>query len=149
GNTVVSGSDSSLNVSFTQSGGTGSVTGLPAVVAASGGIAVVQVTGDLAGSIEISASATNSASEPISSVAPLTFNVTQSPAATLAKVISGGDPYAAVGDVVSYGYTLTNTGNVTLSAVSVSDDNTDAAPSCDASTLAPTEFTSCTAIHTV
>src|SRR5436189_156403 len=34
---------------------------------------------------------------------------TQSPAATLDKVISGGDPYAAVGDVVSYGYTLTNT----------------------------------------
>src|SRR5437762_203554 len=65
---------------------------------------------------------------------------TQSPAATLDKVISGGDPYAAVGDVVSYGYTLTNTGNVTLSSVSVSDDNTDGAPLCDASTLAPTEF---------
>src|SRR5204862_3870938 len=74
---------------------------------------------------------------------------TQSPAATLDKVISGGDPYAAVGDVVSYGYTLTNTGNVTLSSVSVSDDNTDGAPICDASTLAPTEFTSCTASHTV
>src|SRR5947207_1563922 len=51
-------------------------------------------------------------------------------AATLDKVISGGDPYAAVGDVVSYGYTLTNTGNVTLSSVSVSDDTTDGAPLC-------------------
>src|SRR5438105_1273078 len=74
---------------------------------------------------------------------------TQRSEARRAGEVSSGDPYAAVGDVVSYGYTLTNTGNVTLSAVSVSDHNTVATASCAASMLAPTEFTSCTAIHTV
>src|SRR5206468_2446759 len=72
-----------------------------------------------------------------------------SPAATLDKVISGGDPYAAVGAEVDSGDMLSSTGNVSLSSVSVTDDNTDGAPICDVSTLAPTESASCTASHTV
>ena len=43
------------------------------------------------------------------------------------------------GQVVPYSYLLTNTGNVTISALSVSDDNVDADPVCVATTLAPGE----------
>src|SRR5438132_99483 len=63
--------------------------------------------------------------------------------------MSGAASYAAVGDVVSYGYTLTNTGTVTLNAVSVSHDLPSFPTRRSSDLLAPTEFTSCTAIHTV
>ena len=44
------------------------------------------------------------------------------------------------GQVVPYSYLLTNTGNVTISDLSVSDDNVDADPVCVATTLAPGEL---------
>jgi len=47
--------------------------------------------------------------------------VSQNSGLELAKIITGGDPYSAVGDVISYELTATNTGNVTLNAVSISD----------------------------
>ncbi|WP_435257224.1 beta strand repeat-containing protein [Thioclava sp. FR2] len=47
----------------------------------------------------------------------------QVPALTVAKVITGGGTFDTVGDVVSYSYTVTNTGNITLTApISVADD---------------------------
>ena len=50
---------------------------------------------------------------------------------------------------ITYSYLVTNTGNVTITDLAVTDDNVDAAPVCDVTTLAPTETTTCTAVHTV
>jgi len=42
---------------------------------------------------------------------------------SLSKVITSGDPYAAVDDVVNYEYTITNTGNVSLAGpFTITDD---------------------------
>ncbi len=64
---------------------------------------------------------------------------------------SGTVSFDAVGDVVSYAYVLTNTGNVTLTgAVSVSDDKT--LVTCDpmpVSGLEPTETLNCVATYTI
>ena len=58
----------------------------------------------------------------------LIIPIVQSPALTIVKSITSGDPYDSVGDTVTYSYTVTNTGNVTISSVAVSDDNVDAPP---------------------
>ncbi len=79
----------------------------------------------------------------------VTITATQTPALTIDKTITGGDPYDAVGDTITYQYVVTNTGNVTISSVSVSDDNVDAAPACDDTSLAPGEVATCTATYTV
>ncbi len=47
----------------------------------------------------------------------------QIPALTVAKAVTAGGTFDAVADVVSYSYTVTNTGNITLTApVTVTDD---------------------------
>jgi len=79
----------------------------------------------------------------------LTRPIVQSPALTIDKTISGGEPFDSVGDMVSYSYTVTNTGNVTISGITVTDDKTDSAPSCPVTSLAPGQSTTCTAVHTV
>jgi len=56
--------------------------------------------------------------------------------------------FAAVGDVISYEYDVSNTGNVTISGLSVSDDKI-AAVNCPVTTLAPGESTICSADYTV
>jgi hypothetical protein len=57
GNTVTTGPDSTLSVTFAKTSGTGSVTGLGSSTAV-GGVATLTVTGGLAGSVTITASAT-------------------------------------------------------------------------------------------
>ena len=79
----------------------------------------------------------------------VTITATQSPALTLDKTITAGTPYSAVGDTISYQYLVTNTGNVTISGISVSDDTTDATPVCDVTTLAPGAVATCTAVYTI
>ena len=74
---------------------------------------------------------------------------TRTPVLTLDKTITSGDPYTTPGATIGYSYTVTNTGNVTIHAVAVSDDRTDGAPVCLATTLGPGETTTCTAVHTV
>jgi large repetitive protein len=54
----------------------------------------------------------------------------QAPAITIAKLITGGDPFDAVNDLVSYSYTITNTGNITLTAPISVADNKIASVSC-------------------
>ncbi len=49
---------------------------------------------------------------------------------------------------VNYGYLVTNNGNVTLTGITLSDDNDNEDMSCPDSTLAPTETMTCTATHT-
>ena len=49
---------------------------------------------------------------------------------------------------VPYSYVVTNTGNVTITGLSLVDDNTDAAPTCAATTIPVGGSTTCTATHT-
>ncbi len=74
----------------------------------------------------------------------------QLPALTVAKS-SPTASYDAVGDVLTYAYDVTNTGNVTLhSAITVSDDKvTVSCPALPIAGLAPTEFITCAATHLV
>ncbi len=83
---------------------------------------------------------------------PVTVPAVQSPALALAKGLAPGSitAYSAVGDVIDYAITVSNTGNVTLSGVAVTDARADSGSiSCGASTLAPGASATCTAIHTV
>jgi hypothetical protein len=70
------------------------------------------------------------------------------PAMKLAKSSTTAWVYF-VGQVVSYTYTVTNTGTSSLSGIALSDDNVDTAPSCPATTLAVGGSMTCTAQHTV
>ena len=78
----------------------------------------------------------------------LSIPVAQGPDLTVSKT-SNTTSVTSAGQVVPYSYLITNTGNVTLTGITLTDDNTDAAPSCPATTLAPTESMTCTAQHTV
>jgi hypothetical protein len=55
----------------------------------------------------------------------------------------------ASGQIVSYSYLVTNTGTSTLTGISLVDTNTDAPPSCPATTLAVAGAMTCTGQHTV
>ena len=58
--------------------------------------------------------------------------------------------YSAVGQVISYSYVLTNTGNVTMSGpFSVTDDKADAECPETPASLAPGESITCTALYTI
>jgi len=81
GNTVASGADSGATVTFSQTGGSGSVTGTGAATA-SNGVATKTVTGALAGTVSIQASATLGASATSSNT--ISFTVTTGSAAKLA-----------------------------------------------------------------
>ena len=74
-----------------------------------------------AGSVTNVASA--SAGGTTSNTDAQTADATRNPDLSLVKSITGGDPFDSVGDVVSYGFVVTNTGNVRLAGpVSVADD---------------------------
>ena len=77
-----------------------------------------------------------------------TADADERPALTLEKMIAAGSPFDAVGDDVSYDYLVTNTGNVTVSALQVTDDKI-ATVTCPVSVLAPGESTSCTGTYLV
>ena len=102
---------------------------------------------DAGGSVANTVTATTA--EGATGTDSLTIPITQSPTLTIDKTITSGDPYDSVGDTITYSYTVTNTGNVTISALAVSDDTVDAPPVCLATTLAPGAATTCTATYTV
>ncbi|MDP9904650.1 beta strand repeat-containing protein [Arthrobacter bambusae] len=86
---------------------------------------------------------------------PSTFIVTAPPAPAL-SVLKTASPAAVgkAGDVVSYSFAVTNTGNVTLSNVGVNETafsgtGTVSAVSCPVTVLAPGASTTCTASYTV
>ncbi|WP_313255174.1 Ig-like domain-containing protein [Stenotrophomonas sp.] len=56
--------------------------------------------------------------------------------------------YAVVGEVITYQYAVTNTGNVTINGLRVADDRI-ATVSCPVTSLAPAASTVCTASYTV
>ncbi len=79
-----------------------------------------------------------------------TVTATQTPKLTLVKTASP-TTYDAVGDIISYSYLLTNSGNVTLSGpFTVTDDKaTDEACPATPTSLAPGESVTCTASYTI
>lgn len=70
------------------------------------------------------------------------------PAISLAGSIIAGDPYAAIGDVIDYAFTVTNTGNVTLNGIALVDDLSGAL-TCPATSLAAGASMDCSASYAV
>ena len=78
----------------------------------------------------------------------LDIPVTQNPSMTVAKS-STTSSVTAADQVITYSYLVTNTGNETLTGISIVDDNVDAQPTGGATTLAPGATTTFTAVYTV
>ena len=93
--------------------------------------------------------ATPPAGSPIAPVPSNTVTIpaTQSPALTIAKATGTGS-YAAVGATVSYTFRVVNTGNVTLTAITINDPNI-AGFTCTRTTLAGGEAADCNGTHSV
>jgi uncharacterized repeat protein (TIGR01451 family) len=91
---------------------------------------------------------------PVTDDSTLDVPIPPQPALTLDKTADADEPVTA-GDVITYSFTVTNTGNVTLSEVTVSDPLVgDAAIDCGDGTnvidaLAPDGGVTCTASYTV
>ncbi len=89
-----------------------------------------------------------------STPATATVTATQHPALTIAKSATP-TTVAAVGDVITYTFTVTNSGNVTITTIAVVDTQTVPAgaltsgPTCPAGSLAPAAIVTCTATYTV
>ena len=114
------------------------------------------------GDIDNTATADSGQTGPVSDSAAVPLD--QSPALTIAKTVTGVDgdttpPFSvdAAGDVISYSILVTNTGNQTLTGVSVADPriaNLDCDPSTGGNqttgfTLAPAASLTCTGSYTV
>lgn len=77
-------------------------------------------------------------------------NTQQNPELTLVKSIVSGGTYASVGDVVSYEFVLTNSGNVALTGPFTVDDDLTSDESCPpTATLTPGVSITCTATYTI
>ena len=120
-----------------------------ASVGCTGTHAVTQADLD-AGAIINTASATGTppSGSPLAPVASntVTVPVTQAPTLTIVKATSTTG-FNDAGQVISYTFQVTNSGNVTLHAIVVSDPNA-IGITCPASTLAPSAATTCTGTHT-
>ncbi|NCA86876.1 MAG: DUF11 domain-containing protein, partial [Clostridia bacterium] len=84
---------------------------------------------------------------------PVTKDITtplpQTPELTVVKS-AAESTYTAIGDEINYTITVTNSGNVTIDNIEITDANADAGSiSCSGASLLPGEFLTCTAIHTV
>ena len=109
------------------------------------------------GSIADSATATGTppSGTPYTTPIPGTANVTasQTPGLTIAKT-ANPTTVSAVGNVVTYTFTVKNTGNVDLTGIVVNDTQNSPAgsltsgPTCLATSLAPGISTTCTATYT-
>ena len=81
----------------------------------------------------------------------VTVPADQKPALTAAKVINAGSPttYDRVGDQISFDYTITNSGNITLDGpITVDDDLIGTGLACAPGPLAPMAFVTCTHVWT-
>ena len=95
------------------------------------------------------ASGTPPVGAPVTDTDARTVPVVQAPSVSLAKTATPATVSAA-GDVVAYSFLVTNTGNVTVSSVAVSDPLPGLSTvTCPVATLAPGVSTTCTASYTV
>ena len=81
-----------------------------------------------------------------------TVSATQLPAMSMAKAIQAGTPsgYSAVGDVLTYDFLVTNSGNTTITGPIQIDDNLiTPAFTCLAGPLAPGAQSTCSATYTI
>ncbi|MEM8979354.1 MAG: Ig-like domain-containing protein [Pseudomonadota bacterium] len=78
-------------------------------------------------------------------------SITQTPGLSLGKAVSAGEPtsFDSVGDTIEFTFTLTNTGNTTLTApITVNDNQIGNNLSCRAAPLAPGASTTCAHVWT-
>ena len=73
---------------------------------------------------------------------------TASPALTISKA-STSTTFSTLGQVIPYTFTITNTGDVTITNVAVLDATLDDPATCDTTTLGPLDVANCTGDHTV
>src|SRR6202012_5117644 len=78
----------------------------------------------------------------------VTTTITSALALTVVKTVSGTAP-TTVGATITYAIAVKNTGNVTLSAVTVSDANATIASGNPISSIAPNNTVTLTATHTI
>jgi len=78
-----------------------------------------------------------------------TATAEQSPALLLDKTITSGSLYTLAGDVITYEYVVTNSGNVTLHGAVTVDDNLTSVTCPSVTSLAPGDSITCTAGYTV
>lgn len=95
--------------------------------------------------------------DPVTDTDDELVKVPTNPAIDITKTVSNEGPYL-VGEVIAYDLLVKNTGNVTLSDVTVTDPTADATPDCNGDaagtgqpipTLAPNATRTCTVEHTV
>src|SRR2546428_11030747 len=99
--------------------------------------------------VSIPTPATASGNGATSPPASATVTARQDKAITLAKSASP-TTYSSVGAVITYNYTITNSGNVSLAGpFSVSDNKLGTISPCGSGPLAPGSSTSCTARKSV
>jgi uncharacterized membrane protein len=94
--------------------------------------------------------ATGDSNQTTPNTSTMTVNFTQSPVHTTVKTETSTGPYIA-GDIITYSIVVTNTGNITLTGVVVTDNNATlgvCAPAQPA-TLAPNATMTCSASHVV
>jgi uncharacterized repeat protein (TIGR01451 family) len=108
---------------------------------------VTQAELDAGGDLSNTVSADSAESAPATD--SLDIPIAQNPALTIAKSITSGAQYAAVGDVITYEYLVLNSGNVTVDGpITVTDDRTSV--TCPAtSSLDPGTAITCTAAYTI
>ena len=82
---------------------------------------------------------------PVTGAADVTVDASHHPGIALVKTATPAQ-YAEPGETISYAYMVTNTGNVTLHAIALTDSRLGAV-TCPVTTLAPGELTTCTAEH--
>ena len=85
---------------------------------------------------------------PATATSSVTIPASQTPAIALTKQASLPD-FAAPATTITYSYAVTNSGNLTLNPVKVTDPMADLSPiSCPLTTLAPNGSETCTATYT-
>ena len=89
-----------------------------------------------------------SASNGVVTSPPDTVRVEAVQKPSLVVVKSSPTTSLSAPQTVSYSYLVTNTGNVTVTGIALSDDNDNNDLSCPLTTLAPTASMTCTATHT-
>ena len=103
---------------------------------------VTQAEMDAGGNLTNIATAESDQTEPVQD--RLDIPIDQNPVRALVKS-SATVEVTAAGQAVPYSYLLRNEGSVTLTGITLEDDNVDAAPICPADTLAVGETMTCTA----
>ena len=86
--------------------------------------------------------------KPVSSSAQALLDATGEPELAMQKVVTGGNPFSAVGDEISYAYLVVNKGNENVNSITVSDSLVPDVDCGSKNQLAPGETMGCTAAYT-